>query len=132
MILSGVTLSRVTMVRWLVIGIGDLTTKRVITGILAEPRSEFYGVVTRDLRKAEAYPGVRAWTSLDDALKDDAVDAVYVVSPVSLHAPQTIASFAPEKRSSARSRLPCATPKRSPWRRQQRRPDNCSASPISA
>jgi predicted dehydrogenase len=81
------------MLRWLVIGIGDLTTKRVIPGILAEPRSEFYGVVTRDLRKAATYPGVRAWTSLDDALNDDAIDAVYVVSPVSLHAPQTIASL---------------------------------------
>jgi predicted dehydrogenase len=81
------------MLRWLVIGIGDLTMKRVIPGILAEPRSEFYGVVTRDPRKAEAYPGVRAWTSLDNALKDDAFNAVYVVSPVSLHAPHTIASL---------------------------------------
>ena len=70
------------IVRWLVIGIGDLTRKRVIPAIQAEPRSEFYGVVTRDTAKAGAYPGVRAWTSLDDALKDSAIDAVYVASPV--------------------------------------------------
>jgi 1,5-anhydro-D-fructose reductase (1,5-anhydro-D-mannitol-forming) len=78
------------MVNWLVIGIGDITRKRVIPAILAEPRSELYGVVTRDPRKAEAYPGVRAWTSLDDALQNDDIHAVYVASPVALHAPHTI------------------------------------------
>ena len=46
------------MVNWLVIGIGDITRKRVIPAILAEERSVFYGVVTRDPKKAEAYPGV--------------------------------------------------------------------------
>jgi len=30
---------------WLVIGIGDITTKRVIPAIEAEPRSVLYGVV---------------------------------------------------------------------------------------
>ena len=78
------------MVNWLVIGIGDITTKRVIPGILAEPRSAFYGVVTRDLSKAARYPGVRAWTSLEEALEDPAITAVYVASPVALHREQAI------------------------------------------
>jgi predicted dehydrogenase len=78
------------MVNWLVIGIGDITRKRVIPAILAEPRSTLYGVVTRDAKKAEAYPGVLAWPTLEDALHDKAIDAVYVASPVLLHAPQTI------------------------------------------
>ncbi len=82
------------MVRWLVIGIGDITRKRVIPAIQTEPRSKFYGVVTREAAKAEAYPGVRAWTSLDEALKDSAVDAVYVASPVALHAEHTITALA--------------------------------------
>ncbi len=81
------------MLHWLVIGIGDITRKRVIPAIQAEERSVLYGVVTRDLRKAEAYPGVRAWTSLDDALREEAIDAVYVASPVALHAPHTVASL---------------------------------------
>ena len=81
------------MLHWLVIGIGDITRKRVIPAIQMEGRCLFYGVVTRDPRKAEAYPGVRAWTSLEEALKDDAIDAVYVASPVALHAPHTIASL---------------------------------------
>jgi predicted dehydrogenase len=78
---------------WVVAGIGDITTKRVIPAIQAEPRSRFYGVVTRDPEKAKRYGGVRAWTTLDGALADPAVDAVYVATPVALHAPQTIAAL---------------------------------------
>jgi 1,5-anhydro-D-fructose reductase (1,5-anhydro-D-mannitol-forming) len=78
---------------WLVIGIGDLTTKRVIPAILEERRSALYGVVTRDVGKAAAYPGVRAWTSLDEALTDRAIDAVYVASPVAFHAEHTLAAL---------------------------------------
>ncbi len=78
------------MVRWLLVGIGDIARKRVIPAILSEPRSQLYGVVTRDLSKADAYPGVAAWATLDAALEDDSIDAVYIASPVALHAPQTI------------------------------------------
>jgi predicted dehydrogenase len=77
---------------WLVIGIGDITRKRVIPAILAEPRSRLYGIVTRDPAKAAPY-GCRAWTALEEALGDPAVEAVYVASPVFLHAPQTIAAL---------------------------------------
>jgi len=79
------------MVNWLVVGIGDITRKAVIPAIEADERSVLYGVVTRDLRKAEAYPGVRAWATLEEALADEAIGAVYVGSPVFLHATQTIA-----------------------------------------
>ncbi|MEI9974883.1 MAG: Gfo/Idh/MocA family oxidoreductase [Ignavibacteriota bacterium] len=81
------------MVKWLVIGIGDITRKRVLPAIQAEPRSELYGLLTRDPAKATPYAGVRVFTTLDDALQDSAIDAVYVASPVALHAPQTIASL---------------------------------------
>jgi predicted dehydrogenase len=78
---------------WLVIGIGDITRKRVIPAIQTEPRSNFYAVLTRDARKADAYPGVLAFTELSEALRDTAVDAIYVASPVRLHAEHTIASL---------------------------------------
>jgi 1,5-anhydro-D-fructose reductase (1,5-anhydro-D-mannitol-forming) len=78
------------MVRWLLVGVGDIARKRVIPAIYAEPRSSLYGVVTRDLKKAEAYPEVAAWATLDAALQDEAIDAVYIASPVALHASQTI------------------------------------------
>jgi predicted dehydrogenase len=81
------------MVKWLVIGIGDITRKRVLPAILQEPRSELYALLTRDPAKAKPYRGARVFTALDEALCDPAVDAVYVASPVALHAPQTIASL---------------------------------------
>ena len=84
------------MLKWLVIGIGDITTKRVIPALLAEERSKVWGIVTRDPAKAERY-GVPAFTSLEDALSQDGVDVVYVASPVFLHAPQTLASLAAGK-----------------------------------
>ncbi len=78
------------MLQWLVIGIGDITTKRVLPAILAEPRSRLTGIVTRDPAKAERY-GVPGWSDLDAALAAANPDAVYVATPVFLHAPQTIA-----------------------------------------
>ena len=43
------------MVKWLVIGIGDIARRRVLPAILQEPRSELYGLLTRDPRKREPY-----------------------------------------------------------------------------
>ncbi len=80
------------MLRWLVTGIGDITTRRVLPALLAEPRSELAGIVTRNPAKAEPY-GVPGWTSLDRALEESGADAVYVATPVFLHAPQTIAAL---------------------------------------
>src|SRR5271170_4661321 len=77
------------MLNWIVIGIGDISTHRVIPAIQAEPRSRLYGLVTRDPAKAEPYK-TRTWASLDEALLDPAIQAVYVATPVFLHAPQTI------------------------------------------
>jgi predicted dehydrogenase len=80
------------MLNWIVIGIGDIAIRRVIPAIQAEPRSRLHGLVTRDLAKAASY-GVRAWATLDEALADEAVNAVYVDTPVFLHTPQTIQSL---------------------------------------
>jgi predicted dehydrogenase len=84
------------MLNWVVVGIGDITTKRVIPAILAEPRSRLYGVVSRDPEKGRRYTE-RVWTDLGEALKDPEVHAVYVATPVVLHAPQTIAALAAGK-----------------------------------
>jgi predicted dehydrogenase len=80
------------MLNWIVIGIGDIAIRRVIPAIQAEPRSRLYGVVTRNPAKAAPY-GVRAWATLYEALADPVVNAVYVGTPVFLHAPQTIQSL---------------------------------------
>ena len=80
------------MLNWIVIGVGDITIRRVIPAIQAEPRSTLYGVVTRNPAKAARY-AVPTWKTLDEALADSAIDAVYVATPVFLHAPQTIQSL---------------------------------------
>jgi len=80
------------MLDWLVVGIGDITTKRVLPAILAESRSRLAGVVTRDAAKAAPY-GVPAWTDLDTALAACDASVVYVATPVFLHARQTIAAL---------------------------------------
>jgi len=77
------------MLNWIVIGIGDIATRRVIPAIQSEPRSRLYGLVTRDPAKAVPF-GVRAWANLEEALADPAVHVVYVGTPVFLHAPQTV------------------------------------------
>jgi 1,5-anhydro-D-fructose reductase (1,5-anhydro-D-mannitol-forming) len=80
------------MLRWIVVGIGDITTKRVIPAIQSEPRSELTCLVTRVPAKATTY-GVPAFAALENALRDSNADAVYVASPVFLHAPQTLAAL---------------------------------------
>lgn len=80
------------MLNWTVIGVGDITIRRVFPAIQAEPRCHLHGIVTRDPLKAAPYQ-TRTWATLDEALRDDAVQAVYVATPVFLHAPQTIQSL---------------------------------------
>jgi len=80
------------MLNWIVIGIGDITKRRVIPAIQAEPRSRLYGMVTRDPAKAALY-NARTWPTLDEALRDPEVQAVYVGTPVFLHGPQTMQSL---------------------------------------
>ena len=80
------------MLKWLVIGVGDIAVKRVIPAILAEPRSALVGLVTRDPKRVEPYR-VPAFTELNAALKDSDAQAVYIATPVSLHEQQTVAAL---------------------------------------
>jgi 1,5-anhydro-D-fructose reductase (1,5-anhydro-D-mannitol-forming) len=85
-------MGRAEELNWLVIGVGDITTRRVIPAIRAEPRSNLYGVVSRDPAKGKKFAD-RVCTDLAEALHDPAVGAVYVATPVFLHAPQSIAAL---------------------------------------
>ena len=80
------------MLNWIVIGVGDITRRRVIPAIQAELRSRLYGIVTRDPAKAEPYKA-RVFATPEDALADTGVQVVYVATPVFLHASQTIQSL---------------------------------------
>ena len=78
---------------WLVIGIGDITIKRVLPAILASPRGRLGALLTRDPAKAAPYHPARVYTDLEPALADPEIHAVYIATPVFLHAPQTIAAL---------------------------------------
>ena len=81
------------MLHWLVAGIGDITTKRALPAILSESRSVLHAVLTRNPEKAAAYPNARVYATLDAALADPLIDAVYIGLPVALHAPTALAAF---------------------------------------
>jgi len=84
------------MLTWLVVGVGDITSKRVLPAILAEERSRLAGIVTRDPAKAAPY-SVPAFTTLEAALAESEAATVYVASPVFLHGPQSIAALAAQR-----------------------------------
>jgi len=73
-------------IKWVVAGVGDIARRRVIPAIQAERRSTLYGLVTRDAAKAEEYPGAKTWPTVEEAVEDSAVDAVYIALPVAMHA----------------------------------------------
>src|SRR5512132_2603525 len=85
------------MLGWAVVGVGDITKKRVFAGLRDEPRSRLRCAVTTRPERSSAlcreYGVERVYTSLDDALADPEVDAVYVATPVFLPCPQTVAAF---------------------------------------
>ena len=80
------------MMKWLVIGVGDITTRRVLPAIEQEEQSRLVGIVTRNPAKADPY-GVPGFKDLKEAIAATKPDAVYVGSPVFMHAPQTMISL---------------------------------------
>jgi 1,5-anhydro-D-fructose reductase (1,5-anhydro-D-mannitol-forming) len=81
-----------SMLHWLVVGVGDITTRRALPAILAGPRSRLAGIVTRDPGKAAPY-NAPSWPDLPAALAQCPADAVYIATPVFLHASQTIGAL---------------------------------------
>lgn len=83
-----------TRVRWGVIGGGGIARRRTIPeGILRAANSELAGVFDPACGDAVARQfGTRTYDSVEEMLSDDGVDAVYIATPVHLHAEQAIAT----------------------------------------
>ena len=83
-------------VRWGLIGAGDIVRKRVASAIHKAPNSELVSISRRDSDLAAAAAsdvGTRKWfADWRDQIADEDIDAVYVATPVFLHAEQTIAA----------------------------------------
>lgn len=78
---------------WVVAGIGDIARRRVIPAIQTEPRSNLHGFVTRHAAKAAEYAVARAFKSVEEAVADPQVDALYIALPVAMHAHAAIAAL---------------------------------------
>ncbi|MBI3965117.1 MAG: Gfo/Idh/MocA family oxidoreductase [Chloroflexi bacterium] len=89
-------------VGWAFIGTGRHTTGRMMRAITEAEGAELVAVQSRDLARAQtlaaaAAGGCRAYDSYDDVLRDDRVEAIYLATPNSLHASQTLAAAAAGK-----------------------------------
>lgn len=88
-------------VGWAVLGCGRVTERRVAPVFARIEGAELVAFCSRDLSKARAfcgrYGGLRAYGSLDDLLRDGAVQAVYVATPNAAHADQAARCLAAGK-----------------------------------
>ena len=83
-------------IRWGIIGCGDVALRKSGPALAQTPGSRVHAVMSRDLRKAQEFANKfdasAAYDSLEALLADSSVDAVYVATPVFLHAEQTVAA----------------------------------------
>ncbi|MCD0458342.1 Gfo/Idh/MocA family protein [Roseiconus lacunae] len=89
------------VIRWGLIGCGDIAEKRVADAIIRDSNSQLLVACRRDeeklVRFAERY-GVEHWTtSAEELIAREDVDAVYIATPVEMHAPQTASAAAAGK-----------------------------------
>src|SRR5258705_3969542 len=84
------------IIRWGLIGCGDIARKRIAPAMRNSPVCELVAVSRAQANLAEAFAkefGARRWyADWRDLLQDKEIDAVYIATPVHLHAEQTIAA----------------------------------------
>ncbi len=84
------------MIRWGLIGCGDIARKRVARAIVDNPDCRLLAACRRDAERLRefctAFSVERAYSNDVELINDPEVDAVYIATPVNLHLPQTIAA----------------------------------------
>ncbi len=82
--------------RWGLIGCGDIAKKRIAPALRDLENCDLVAVNRQNYDLAEAFAkefGAQKWyKDWQELLKDDEIDAVYIATPVYLHAEQTIAA----------------------------------------
>lgn len=83
-------------IRWGLIGCGDIARKRVAPALRETPNSELVSVSRARFDQAEQFGkefGARRWyADWKELISGEEVDAVYIATPVHLHAAQAIAA----------------------------------------
>ena len=85
------------MFRWGIVGFGDIAAKAVAPAIRAHAASDLVAICRRDPvaleRHRQTFDVPRAFTDYDEMLRQAPLDAVYVATPVHLHAAQALAAL---------------------------------------
>jgi len=85
-----------TVLKWGLIGCGDIAHKRVAPALRDSPTCDFLAVSRARAELAESFAQVfgaqRCYRHWQELLNDGEIDAVYIATPVNLHAAQTIAA----------------------------------------
>ena len=80
--------------KWGVLGAGNVAQRRAIPAINKANGAELHALLSRDAARAKQIAtehGARTYyTTVDDLLSDEALDAIYVSTPVYLHCEQVI------------------------------------------
>lgn len=84
------------VLKWGIIGAGDIVRRRVAPAIADLPNCELTAITRGQPNMAESFAkefGAKRWyANWREMLADEEIDAVYVATPVFLHAEQTIAA----------------------------------------
>lgn len=82
------------ILNWAIIGCGDVAERKGGPPLYKTPGSALRAVMSRDLTKAEDFArrhqAEAAYNALDELLKDDLINAVYIATPVFLHYEQVL------------------------------------------
>ncbi|MFO7636112.1 MAG: Gfo/Idh/MocA family oxidoreductase [Clostridia bacterium] len=81
-------------IRWGVLGAGGIADRRTIPGLMLADNAVLLGVMEVDMdtacRLREKYGAEKAYDRVEDLLRDEHIDAVYIASPVAFHREQAM------------------------------------------
>ena len=80
--------------KWGVLGAGSVAQRRAMPAINQAKNTELHALLSRDAKRARQLAtehGARmAYTTVEELLSDEVLDAIYVSTPVYLHCEQVI------------------------------------------
>ena len=82
--------------KWGVLGAGSVAQRRAMPAINRAKDAELYALLSRDAQRAQQlaaeHGAQESYTTVEDLLSDEALNAIYVSTPVYLHCEQVIAA----------------------------------------
>jgi len=71
-------------------GLGGFAKRRILPALISCPNIELVAVVDRSMGASELSPSIKRFNSLDELLRSDRADSVYISTPNHLHYRQTL------------------------------------------